>query len=71
MIKYKIKQYVSELGHGVFLNKNKIILDAPTNSGKTMAVINYMKETQDRFVYYADTIILAEQVANEYGLTFH
>lgn len=71
MIEYEIKQYVSELGDEILLNRDKVILDAPTNSGKTRYVINCMKKTEDRFVYYADTLILAQQTAYQYGLTFH
>lgn len=68
---FNIDRYVSELGDDLLRDKNKVILEAPTNSGKTHFVINHCKENHDSFVYYADSLLLAQQVANEYGLTFH
>lgn len=71
MKKYEIDRYVSELGDNFLRGMKKVVIDAPTNSGKTHCIINYCKRKYNSGVYYADTILLAKQMANEHSLEFH
>lgn len=70
-VNHKIDRYVTELGDDLLRDRKKVVIEAPTNSGKTHFAINYCKKNYDSGVYYADTILLAKQMANEHGLEFH
>lgn len=49
----------------------KVIVDCPTNSGKTKYVLETCLKSFDKFIYLADTVLLGQQVANKYNLPFY
>lgn len=49
----------------------KLIIDCPTNSGKSKYVLETCLSSFNRFIYLADTVLLGTQIATKYGLPFH
>lgn len=46
----------------------KVMIDAPTGSGKTYYVVNYLKENNIPFVFLTDTLLLMKQISETYGV---
>lgn len=46
----------------------KIMVDAPTGSGKTHYIINYLKDNNIPFVFLVDTLLLMNQISKTYGI---
>jgi hypothetical protein len=47
----------------------KISVDAPTSSGKTHYVINYLKQQNIPFVFLVDTLLLMKQISEDYKVS--
>lgn len=69
----KVNRYIpTDVAKGILTNKERVLVDSPTGSGKTTSFINAFKELQDSskhfYIFSAPTVTLTQQCANNHGL---
>lgn len=69
----KVNRYIpTDVAKSILTNKERVLVDSPTGSGKTTSFIEAFKELQDDskhfYIFSVPTVTLTQQCANNHGL---